>query len=471
MDYPKGTCPHLPLVRDEILSVYKKIYKIFVASTSSKEKSIKIENRRCQDCNTLQHHLHTCAHCVYFGCQQHVRTHSSTFGHMFSVELTFGQLYCLKCGDYVYEAALDKIAFELKLSASSCKKRLFNWSFFQCNDENGDLLKFTPKRVCIPPESTIGLRGLLNLGNTCFMNCIIQSFMHMPLLREYFLTERHKCTRSPNSCLVCELAKLFQDFYSGMTTPISLHKMLHLIWTQATHLAGYEQQDAHEFFIAMLHVLQEHDVTGTQDSPPKRSIIDQIFSGLLQSDVVCKKCKSVSTKIEAMKDVSLDLGQVSGGRPPQDIQECLERFTRVEDLGAKIMCSNCNSHQESTKQLSMKTLPIVVCFHLKRFQHFKKGEKISTPISFPETLDMTPFMSKTNNRATELSSDNKYSLFTVINHDGNMINSGHYTAYVRQQQEYWYKCSDRMITMANIEDVLKSEAYLLFYHKSILLYD
>ena len=43
------------------------------------------------------------------------------------------------------------------------------------------------------------------------------------------------------------------------------------------------------------------------------------------------------------------------------------RFTRPEHLGssAKIKCSHCRSYQESTKQLTMKKLPLVACFHLK----------------------------------------------------------------------------------------------------------
>jgi len=43
------------------------------------------------------------------------------------------------------------------------------------------------------------------------------------------------------------------------------------------------------------------------------------------------------------------------------------RFTKPEHLGssAKIKCSNCGCYQESTKQLTMKKLPIVACFHLK----------------------------------------------------------------------------------------------------------
>jgi hypothetical protein len=45
------------------------------------------------------------------------------------------------------------------------------------------------------------------------MNCIVQALTHTPLLRDYFLSDRHVCqfTDQPDHCLVCEVSRLFQE--------------------------------------------------------------------------------------------------------------------------------------------------------------------------------------------------------------------------------------------------------------------
>ncbi|XP_044906887.1 ubiquitin carboxyl-terminal hydrolase 51 isoform X4 [Felis catus] len=214
----------------------------------------------------------------------------------------------------------------------------------------------------------------------------------------------------------------------------------------------------------------------------------------LQSDVTCQACHSVSTTIDPCWDISLDLpGSCAtfSSQSPEgadstvsrddhipgipSLTDCLQWFTRPEYLGssAKIKCSSCQSYQESTKQLTMKKLPIVACFHLKRFEHVgKQRRKINTFISFPLELDMTPFLASTkDSRMKEdqpptdcTPNENKYSLFAVINHHGT-LESGHYTSFIRQQKDQWFSCDDAIITKATIEDLLYSEGYLLFYHK------
>ncbi|KAB0401126.1 hypothetical protein E2I00_011468 [Balaenoptera physalus] len=475
----------------------------------------------CHVCGVHLNRLHSCLHCVFFGCftKKHIHEHAKSKRHNLAIELMYGGIYCFLCQDYIYDKDIEIIAKEEQRKA---------WKMQ-------------------------GLRGLINLGNTCFMNCIVQALTHTPLLRDFFLSDRHRCEmQSPGSCL----------FYSGHRSPHIPYKLLHLVWTHARHLAGYEQQDAHEFLIAALDVLHRHckgerctgerctgegctgegytgerctgegckgegckgerctgDDNGKKASNPNHCncIIDQIFTGGLQSDVTCQVCHGVSTTIDPFWDISLDLpgsstpfwplspgseGSVVNGESHASgtttLTDCLRRFTRPEHLGssAKIKCSGCHSYQESTKQLTMKKLPIVACFHLKRFEHSAKlRRKITTYVSFPLELDMTPFMasrfvlcvcgrvgvapgpckeSRMNGQYQQpvdsLSNDNKYSLFAVVNHQGT-LESGHYTSFIRQHKDQWFKCDDAIITKASIADVLDSEGYLLFYHKQFLEYE
>lgn len=117
-------------------------------------------------------------------------------------------------------------------------------------------------------------------------------------------------------------------------------------------MAGYKQQDAHEFFIATLNLLHTHfrDSSKAQQTDPCNCIVDEIFTGTLLSDLVCTTCKHVSPTLEPFKDLSLDLSFDMNGQP-KSLLNCLERFTRLEHLGAnaKLICSKCNTEQEFTK--------------------------------------------------------------------------------------------------------------------------
>jgi len=526
------SCAHLLAFKDSNgTKNYQTIYSNFVVCCSKEAQVRKAKWLKCHQCHTYTNRLHACLHCVYFGCYtggKHVFDHSKKKNHILAVDLLYGNVYCFLCGTYVYDDELEQIGRDEADKAAwivGCgKRKYFEW---RPSDIETALLTMTTKRRKISKDSIVGLRGLINLGNTCFMNCILQALIHTPMLRSYFLSDRHSCpsTEDSHNCLMCEMSLLFQEFFSGKKAPHIPYRLLHKVWTNARHLAGYEQQDAHQFFIAALDILHQHcrdDGTIPSNNHHKcNCIIDQIFTGGLQSKLTCFACQGVSTTIDPFWDISLDLGNIgytispsknsssqnqksslntsssiedissqdsdmsSQSTPetttvPQSLMACLESFTRPERLGseAKIRCSHCHSYQESTKQLTMRKLPIVVCFHLKRFEHSKKSKKISTFVPFPEELDMTPFMASTNSenynyanhKKSHINLTNKYSLFAVVIHSGT-LEVGHYMCYVRQEKDQWFKCDDAWLTKVALEEVLNSEGYLLFYHKQIIEYE
>lgn len=139
-------------------------------------------------------------------------------------------------------------------------------------------------------------------------------------------------------------------------------------------LAGYQQQDAHEymqFFLNTLHLTNG----GTADSEDCKCVVHQTFYGKLSSTVTCDKCHNTTTALDPYMDLSLDirnqgkkrkLNANNGDNTALDLRDCLERFTAKEKLeSAQYTCRNCDSPQNAIKQLSIKRLPPVLSIHLK----------------------------------------------------------------------------------------------------------
>ncbi|CAI9274888.1 unnamed protein product [Lactuca saligna] len=352
-------------------------------------------------------------------------------------------------------------------------------------------------KSCFP----VGLRGLNNLGNTCFMNSVLQALLHAPPFRNYFLSGRHNkdsCRKASNDrfCLSCDIEVIFSAVFSGDRAPYSPAQFLYSWWRLSENLACYEQQDAHEFFMSVLDRIHEKEGktrNTSKDNPAGdcHCVVHRAFSGLLRSDVTCTTCGFTSTTYDPCVDISLDLNtnidhtlhiasnkaQKSTDTGISTLTSCLDLFTRPEKLGSdqKLFCQNCQERHESVKQMSIRRLPLVLCLHVKRFEHSlarKASRKIDRHLQFPFSLDMTPYVSSSivrkrfGNRIFAFEGDESdistnFEVFAVITHSG-MLESGHYVTYLRLNEQ-WYKCDDAWITEVEDEIVRSSQIYLVFY--------
>ncbi|EMC99959.1 hypothetical protein BAUCODRAFT_63002 [Baudoinia panamericana UAMH 10762] len=345
--------------------------------------------------------------------------------HAFSVESSNGSIYCHECRDFVYDPTFE----EIRTSNNAISKKRKHSTFASSEDR-----KFVSTNTATIPCAATGLRGLYNMGQTCFMSVILQSLVHNPLIRSYFLSEGHKssdCERE--ACTSCALDDIFTDFYGQEKHEgYGAVHMLQGCWKGGGGLAGYSQQDAHEFlnfFINSLHTaITETDEAEDEENNNKTEakqkaaekdakdcscIIHTAFSGLLTSTVTCTACRNVTTALDPFLDLSLDirsaavsvkkkkLTMINGTTTvrevlPMDLTECLDRFTSAETLSAdSYHCRKCDKNQEATKKLSLGRLPPVVAVHLKRFSHSKslsQSTKIETKIRYPLTADFTPYL-------------------------------------------------------------------------------
>uniref|UniRef100_A0A8C6T8C8 Ubiquitin carboxyl-terminal hydrolase n=1 Tax=Neogobius melanostomus TaxID=47308 RepID=A0A8C6T8C8_9GOBI len=224
-----------------------------------------------------------------------------------------------------------------------------------------------PERLPPPPKRLApGVTGLRNLGNTCYMNSILQVLSHLQKFRECFLTldlceteellaktnhsqqmkgvtkgslsfpkeikeasppsqttelvqpkEPRSSTRQRMS-LCHELHTLFRVMWSGRWSLVSPFAMLHSVWNLIPAFRGYDQQDAQEFLCELLDkVQQELDTEGSKCrivipitkrrlSKKVLKVLNTIFHGQLLSQVTCLSCKHKSNTIEPFWDLSLE---------------------------------------------------------------------------------------------------------------------------------------------------------------------
>ncbi|KAJ2949473.1 hypothetical protein O0L34_g15394 [Tuta absoluta] len=289
--------------------------------------------------------------------------------------------------------------------------------------------------------------GLKNLGNTCFMNAVLQSlnniqefscyFSQLPSLevktngRKVYHSRSYTRQSEVEVVMAEELRKVLINLRGGCAKgtggAISPEYLFHVIWKVVPRFRGYQQQDAHEFLRYMLDRLHTELL---QLVPGERaaSIVTAVFGGTLQSEVRCLACGTESKKLDPFLDLSLELPDASRHDEPVPLTDCLQSFVQVEELAdtERYFCSSCKCKQKSTKQFRIRRLPNVLCLHLKRFRwHNNYRNKVDTSISFPlEALDMSGFVPgdvRDTRRARKASS--LYDLAAVIVHHGTGVDS------------------------------------------------
>lgn len=329
--------------------------------------------------------------------------------------------------------------------------------------------------------------GLINFGNTCYCNSVLQALYFCRPFREKVLA--YKAVNKRKETLLTCLSDLFGNITSqkrkvGVLAP---KKFVTRLRKENEVFDNYMQQDAHEFFNYLLNTvgdllqgekqrekekLERHGSvsstasnksTGTSSSsaaggsgPPhkhEQTWVHEIFEGTLTNETRCLSCETVSSKDECFLDLSVDVDQNTS------ITHCLREFSSTETLCSeyKYFCETCKSKQEAQKRMRVKKLPKILALHLKRFkymEHLHRYTKLSYRVVFP--LELRLF----NTSDDACNPHRLYDLVAVVVHCGSGPNRGHYISIVKSH-DLWLLFDDDVV------EKIEPQAFEEFYGLTI----
>nr|XP_002127688.1 ubiquitin carboxyl-terminal hydrolase 37 [Ciona intestinalis] len=217
--------------------------------------------------------------------------------------------------------------------------------------------------------STNHYGGFQNLGNTCYMNSVLQSLFRIPPFQHDLLYVKGKLNSRlyQDSLLVSMVNLMKHSGNSCLEKGVLLRKFKRAISSNALQFNGYAQHDAHEFLRLCLDVVQANV---TQANKEMMEVVDcpvvSNFSFKVKQQVTCVRCKSSSNTEEEFLDLPIDLQHRENNNSVMSLQNLVDLSFGLEEVEHK--CDKCG-HDKANVGRKISKLPRVMMMYLKRYSY------------------------------------------------------------------------------------------------------
>jgi ubiquitin carboxyl-terminal hydrolase 5/13 len=366
------------------------------------------------------------------GGNSHALAHSKESGHGVAVKLGSitpegnADVYCYSCDEERVDEDLgphlanwgiilsERQKTEKSLTEMQIEQNL-RWEFSMTTEDGKELT----------PLFGPGLTGLKNLGNSCYLNSILQCLYDMPSFQQRYGggVESPPDSLNPAEDLETQLLKVGDGLLSGRYskpdsdvivsehTPEAPHQkglqpsmFKHLIGRGHAEFSTMNQQDAFELLQHLIKLISRSNHQSSSGDPT------QAMRFLMEQRLQCLGCKRVRySSVEQDSifiDVPLEKLPAEEGQPPKyrpvEFKECLDRFTAPEIV--ELTCSACGSKEGFQKRQLFKTFPDVLVVNARKMTVENWVPiKIDVPVLVPdEPFPLDPYLSKGQQAEEEL---------------------------------------------------------------------
>jgi ubiquitin C-terminal hydrolase len=213
------------------------------------------------------------------------------------------------------------------------KKKTFTTSYAggssrSSNSTSQDLQLTWKKAQSIGP-------GLVNLGNTCFLNSVLQCLTYTPPLAQALANQPHDC-QSPSACTMHAMESHVRKSLSSSSSAFCPKTIISKLKAIAKHFRMGRQEDSHEFMLHLLDAM-EKSCHGKKPAQKDSGIVNGVFGGAIQSQVKCLSCKHESNTIDPVMDLCLEIKNCDS------LEKALALYTKAELLSGRnrYKCEKC----------------------------------------------------------------------------------------------------------------------------------
>ena len=339
------------------------------------------------------------------------------------------------------------------------------------------------------------IRGLNNIGATCYMNATLQCLSNTKKLTDFFLV---KYVDKPNSIMTNEYHKLITNLYDlkKNNTPYSPYSFKEVLSKENKLFEGIAANDSKDlinFLLERFHldlnkanIINNNMIINQQDQMNEQKMLNLFlqdfkekynspishwFYGVMETKSQCHGCQTIKYNFQVYSFLEFPLQEVnkyyfnkgirplftkSGGNPDVDLYECFDYYGKIDLMNGdnQMYCNICKRTCDAFYSTLIYSSPVYLIINLNR----GKGAIYECKVNFPEQLNIFNYVTYKNGITV-------FELYGVICHCGPSSMSGHFIAFCKNfQDNKWYLYNDGAVTKCTRDyQYQENMPYILFY--------